>query len=76
VKAAALAQDVPIGVSGGSLHRVAPEGVSLPQGTEAVSVFSSTGAKATSTRLAYPFEGREFRVTDRADTPRVAVVNE
>jgi putative ABC transport system permease protein len=57
--------------------RVIPEGVQLPTGTEAVSVFSNTVSDGYFRTLGVPLvEGREFGVTDRADSPRVVIVNE
>jgi ABC-type antimicrobial peptide transport system permease subunit len=57
--------------------RVIPEGVQLPTGTEAVSLFSNTVSEGYFRTLGVPLvEGREFLLTDRADTPRVVIVNE
>jgi predicted permease len=78
VKSAAFAQDVPMGVTRGSgVSRVVPEGFQLPSGAEAISVFSSTVSEGYFGTMEIPIiEGREFRETDRADSPRVAIVNE
>jgi predicted permease len=76
VKSAALAQAMPI-VPASPAIRVIPEGVPLPTGTEAVSVFSNTVSDGYFRTLGVPLvEGREFAVTDRADSPRVVIVNE
>lgn len=57
--------------------RVIPEGVRLPPGTEAVSVVSSTVSDDYFPVMNIPIvRGRGFQETDRADTPRVAIVNE
>jgi hypothetical protein len=57
--------------------RVIPEGVQLPAGTEAVSVMSDTVSDGYFRTLGVPLvEGREFAVTDGADSPRVVIVNE
>jgi predicted permease len=57
--------------------RVVPEGVQLPPGTEAVSVLSNTVSEDYFRTFDIPIvAGRGFQVTDRADTPRVAIVNE
>ena len=76
VKSAALAQAMPM-VPASPAIRVIPEGVQLPTGTEAVSVFSNTVSEGYFRTLGVPLvEGREFEVTDRADSPRVVIVNE
>jgi macrolide transport system ATP-binding/permease protein len=76
VKSAALTQAVPM-VPGGGLSRLVPEGVQLPPGAEAVSVVSNTVSEGYFDTVGVPImEGREFQVTDRADSRRVAVVNE
>jgi hypothetical protein len=57
--------------------RVIPEGVQLPSGTEAVNVFSNTVSDGYFRTLGVPLvEGREFAVTDQADSERVVIVNE
>lgn len=75
VQSAALASDVPMGFNFSSVS-VVPEGYSLPAGQQAFSVLShsvSDGYFATmGVRIV---RGRGFLVTDRADTPLVAVVN-
>ncbi len=84
VKSAALSQAVPLMESpaqsqlgGFGATRVIPEGVQLPTGTEAVSLFSDTVSEGYFHTIGVPVvEGREFLLTDRADTPRVAIVNE
>ncbi len=75
-KSAALSQAVPI-VPGGSMTRVVPEGVQLPRGTEAIGVVSNIGTEGYFGTVGVPIiQGREFQVTDKADSPRVAIVNE
>ena len=77
VTSAALAQDVPMGLHGGGLSRVSPEGFRLPAGADAVDVMSTSISDDYFRTLGIPIvEGREFQVTDRADSPRVAIVNE
>jgi len=76
VKSAALTQAMPIVPSSPAI-RVIPEGIQLPTGTEAVSVFSNTVSDGYFRTLDVPLvEGREFAVTDRADTTPVVIVNE
>jgi ABC-type antimicrobial peptide transport system permease subunit len=56
---------------------VIPEGVTLPPGTEALTMLSNTVSDGYFRATGIPLmEGREFQVTDRADSPRVAIVNE
>ena len=78
VKSAALSQGVPfMQFTGISSTRVIPEGVQLPVGTEAVTLFSNTVSEGYFRTLGVPIvEGREFLLSDRADSPRVAIVNE
>lgn len=76
VKEAALTAAVPL-LPTGDQSRVIPEGVQLPPGTEAVSVMADAVSDDYFNALNIPIvEGRGFQATDRADTPRVAVVNE
>jgi predicted permease len=76
VKSAALAQAVPL-VPGGGFSRLVPEGVHLPPGTDAVGVVSNTVSENYFGTVDVPIlQGRDFQVTDRADTRRVAIVNE
>jgi len=76
VKSAALTQAMPM-VPASPAIRVIPEGVQLPAGTEAVSVMSDTVSDGYFRTLGVPLvEGREFAVTDGADSPRVVIVNE
>jgi predicted permease len=78
VKSAALSKYVPLlAVEGGQVKRVIPEGVQLPTGTEGVTVFSTTVSEGYFRTAGVPLvEGREFQLTDRADSPRVVIVNE
>jgi predicted permease len=78
VKSAALSKSVPLlEVEGGQANRVIPEGVQLPSGTEAVTVFSTTVSEGYFRTAGVPIvEGRDFLLTDRADSPRVVIVNE
>ena len=78
VKSAALSRAVPMmEMMGVSPMRVIPEGVQLPADTEAVSLFSDTVSEGYFRTMGVPIvEGREFLSSDRADTPRVVIVNE
>ena len=76
-KAAALAQSMPIAPSGTGARRVVPEGNVLPPGTEAITVLSNTVSDGYFAAAGVPLiEGREFQITDRSDSPSVAIVNE
>jgi predicted permease len=75
VKSAALSQALPL--LGGASIRVIPESVQLPPGTEALSVFSNIVSEGYFNTISVPvIEGREFQLTDRDDTERVAIINE
>ncbi len=84
VKSAALSRSLPLMESpaqsqlgGFGSTRVIPEGVQLPTGTGAVSLFSDTVSEGYFHTIGVPIvEGRDFLLTDRADTPRVVIVNE
>jgi predicted permease len=84
VKSAALSQSVPLMGSPAlsqlgefGSRRVIPEGVQLPAGTEAVSLFSNIVSDGYFRTIGVPIvEGRDFLSSDRADTPRVVIVNE
>jgi predicted permease len=84
VRSATLSQSVPLmgspalsPLGGFGSMRVIPEGVQLPTGTEAVSLSSNTVSEGYFHTIGVPLvEGREFLLTDRADTPRVVIVNE
>jgi len=77
VKAAAVAQAMPIASTGTGSSRVVPEGAVLPPGTEAITVLSNTVSDGYFAAAGVPLiEGREFQVADRSDSPRVAIVNE
>jgi len=76
VKSAALAQAVPL-MPGGGTSRLAPEGVKLPPGTEAVGVMSNTVSEGYFDTLNVPIvKGRAFELSDRAESRPVAIVNE
>jgi macrolide transport system ATP-binding/permease protein len=76
VKSAALAQAAPL-MPGAAASRVAPEGVKLPPGTEAVGVMSNTVSEGYFETLNVPIvKGRAFQDTDRAESHPVAIVNE
>jgi macrolide transport system ATP-binding/permease protein len=76
VESAALAQAVPMVPTSGTM-RVIPEGVPLPNGTEALSVFSNIVSDGYFRTLGVPLaEGREFQLTDGENSGRVAIINE
>jgi predicted permease len=76
VKTAALAEALPY-IPGGTQDRVVPEGYRLPAGTEAVSAITDTVSEDYFSSIGIPIvEGRAFETTDRADAPRVAIVNQ
>jgi macrolide transport system ATP-binding/permease protein len=84
VKSAALSQSVPLmetpalsQMGGFSSTQVIPEGVQLPTGTETVRLISNTVSEGYFRTIGVPIvDGREFLLSDRADTPRVVIVNE
>jgi predicted permease len=77
VKSAALTQGVPMMAGGVAGARIIPEGVTLPDGTEAITTLSNTVSDGYFEAQGIPLvEGRGFEKTDRADTRRVAIVNE
>jgi len=77
VKSAALAHAVPMVPFGSDPHRIVPEGVQLPPGTEAISAPVTTVSDGYFGTLDVPIlEGREFQSTDGAESQRVAIVNE
>jgi macrolide transport system ATP-binding/permease protein len=76
VKSAALAQAVPMVPTSGTM-RVIPEGVPLPNGTEALSVFSNIVGDSYFRTMGVPLvEGREFQLTDGENSGRVGIINE
>jgi predicted permease len=76
VKSAGLAEAVPF-LPSGDQNRVIPEGYRLPAGTEAVSVITDAVSEDYFNSLGIPIvEGRDFQTADRADAPRVAIVNQ
>jgi len=76
VKSATLAQTMPM-IPGAWARRVIPEGVQLPNGTEALSVFSNIVSDGYFASFGVPLvEGREFEKTDKENTPQVVIVNE
>jgi putative ABC transport system permease protein len=76
VRSAALARFVPASPSADEA-RVVPEGFQLPRGAESVSVLSNIVSDGYFDTAGIPIlDGRGFRETDDASTPRVAVVNE
>ena len=76
VRSAALAEALPY-IPGGTQDRVVPEGYRLPAGTEAVSVITDAVSEDYFSSIGIAIvEGRAFETTDRADAPRVAIVNQ
>jgi predicted permease len=84
VKSAALSEAVPLIITAAQSQfaglrstRVIPEGVQLPSGTEAVSLLSNIVSDGYFRTMGVPIvQGRDFLPSDRADTPRVVIVNE
>jgi len=84
VKSAALSEAIPLlqtasqsQFAGLRSTRVIPEGIQLPSGTEAVSLLSNVVSEGYFRTMELPLvEGRDFHPSDRADSPRVAIVNE
>jgi macrolide transport system ATP-binding/permease protein len=75
VKLAALSSSIPMGSWRG--ETVIPEGYQFPRGQESASVWAGTVDDHYFETLGIPLlDGRGFESTDRADSPRVAVVNE
>ena len=76
VKSTALTSSIPL-TSMLQLKTVIPEGYSFPAGQKSVDLFSSTvDEHYFETQGILLTRGRGFLVTDSADSPRVAVVNE
>jgi predicted permease len=76
VKSAALGSFMPLTVEAQGIGLV-PEGYQLPPGKQNVQVMSSRVSDGYLETMGTPvIEGRSFRVTDTASSPRVAVVNE
>ncbi len=76
VQSAALTEDVPMGQNGGA-NRIVPEGVRLAPGIETINLQSNVVSEGYFEPMGVPIvEGRGFLTTDRADSPKVAVVNE
>jgi predicted permease len=84
VKSAALSEAIPMiqtavqsQFAGLRSTRVVPEGIQLPSGTEAVIVLSNVVSEDYFRTMGVPIvQGRDFLSSDRADTPRVVIVNE
>jgi len=84
VKSAALSEAVPMiqtaaqsQFAGLRSTRVIPEGVQLPSGTEAVNLLSNVVSEGYFRTMGVPIvQGRDFLLSDRADTPLVVIVNE
>ena len=81
VKSAALSRSLPLmespELTGVGSTQIIPEGFQLPAGTESLTVLSNTVSEGYFSTMGVPIvEGREFLETDRADTRRVAIVNE
>jgi predicted permease len=76
VRSATLAFTVPMGTSQRS-ETVIPEGYQFPRGKESVEVLENTVDHHFFATFGVPMlRGRGFLPTDRANTPRVAVVNQ
>lgn len=76
VKSAALSRLMPLS-NFPIIEAVVPEGFELPPGKESVSVMTNTVSDGYFETMNVPIlRGRAFQATDRADSPRVAIVNE
>ena len=75
VRSAALASNVPL--FGSRSVSLVPDGYSLPRGETALTVFNSDVSDGYFAAMHIPIlHGRGFQESDRAGTPRVAVVNQ
>lgn len=76
VKSVALASTIPMGTGQDSVT-IIPEGYQFPKGKESVDVMSDTIDENYFDIMRIPIvRGRPFRVTDTANSPRVAIVNQ
>jgi macrolide transport system ATP-binding/permease protein len=74
VRSATLATSVPM--LGGLSENVVPEGYTMPRGEQAFTIFNAYVSDGYFSTMDIPLlRGRDFRDSDRADTPRVAIVN-
>jgi predicted permease len=77
VTSAALTSMVPMKIDTLEFQRVAPEAIRLPDDATDVRVLSSRVDEDFFTTLDIPIAaGRPFSAADRADTPKVAVINQ
>ncbi len=77
VTAVALTSSVPLSPSEVSPRNVVPEGFQLPKGVDADQAFSAAIDEHFLDLLGIPLvSGRGFTPDDKADTPRVAIVNQ
>ena len=77
VQSAALAFNIPMGNDGGDGIAFIPEGFHLPKGQETLTALANSISESYFETMNIPLlDGRGVLVTDTADAPRVAVVNE
>ena len=77
VRSAALASAVPLDGVGLGASDIFPEGYEFPKGQDKASLFDSSVDENYFETMEIPIvRGRAFRPTDKADAPRVAIVNE
>ncbi len=77
VRSAALTSVVPMQTARTDLSTVVPEGYQLPPGQENISLMSARVGEHYFSTIRIPIvRGREFRLGDTREAPRVAVVNE
>jgi predicted permease len=77
VRSAALAESVPMSPGGQSQETVIPEGYQLPKGQESVTVFGESADEHFFDTMQIPvLRGRAITAADKADSRRVAIVNQ
>lgn len=77
VKSAAMVERLPLGDSSNSTGPVVKEGDSTPKPGEGISARTTTIGSGYFTTLNIPLlAGRDFDMRDKADSPKVAIINE
>jgi predicted permease len=76
ITSVALTSFVPLSQDGVGLLAIVPEGVDLPPGVDSLTVVSASVDESYFDTIGISIvNGRPFRATDTADTPRVAIVS-